>query len=619
MAGQHIVDATAEQSRELAEGSREDWNGRSFLRELFLGRLKVDWIDPFPETPMSDAFHALYAELQHYLVHEVDSVQIDADEEYPEDVLNRLRKMGLFGIKISKKYGGLGFTQSEYCKLAELIGAHDSNLVALISAHNSIGVPQPVKLFGSDELKQKYLPRIAKGAITAFALTESDVGSDPARLATTITEQEDGSFILNGQKLWITNGTIAEMMVVMARDPETHKISALVVEMDWPGVEVSYRCRFMGLKALANGIIEFKNVKVPAENLVGQKGKGLKIALVTLNTGRLSLPAACVGGGRYCLSILKDWTGSRVQWGLPVGKHEAIAHKLADIAANTYAMESWCYLANELSMRDGYDIRLEAATAKEWGSTRGWDMLDEAMQIRGGRGYETEASLIGRGETPDAFDRMMRDSRINRIFEGSSEIMHLFMARELVDQHLKVSGVMLDPKASLGEKAKALPGITAFYAAWYPFLWMGFISWFRYRKFGKFTKELRYADRAARRLARNVFHLMLRWQAGLEKRQMVLFRTVDIAMELAVMVAVIVRTHKLQREGAPNAAQATMLTEQFCRNTRRFVEARFQDLWAHDDVAKYKVGQQLLTGELDWLFEETKTPAGDQGNQHAAK
>ena len=613
------MDATAEQSRELAEGSREDWNGRSFLRELFLGRLKVDWIDPFPETPMSDEFHALYDELKHYLAHEVDSVAIDTNGEYPEEVLNRLRKMGLMGIKISKKYGGLGFTQAEYCKLAELIGAYDSNLVALISAHNSIGVPQPVKLFGSDELKQKYLPRVAKGAITAFALTEPDVGSDPARLATTFTEQEDGSYILSGQKLWITNGTIAEMMVVMARDTETQKISAMVVEMDWPGVSVSYRCHFMGLKALANGIIEFDNVRVPAENIVGKKGKGLKIALVTLNTGRLSLPAACVGGGRYCLSILKDWTGERVQWGLPIGKHEAIAHKLADIAASTYAMESWCYLSNELSMRDGYDIRLEAATAKEWGSTRGWDMLDEAMQIRGGRGYETEASLIGRGEEPDSFDRMMRDSRINRIFEGSSEIMHLFMARELVDQHLKVSGVMLDPKASMGDKMKALPGITAFYAAWYPFLWMGFLSWFRYGKFGTFTKHLRYADRASRRLARNVFHLMLRWQAGLEKRQMVLFRTVDIAMELAVMVAAIVRTHKLQREGAPNAAQATLLTEQFCRNTQHFVEARFRDLWGHDDVAKYKVGQQLLKGELDWLFEEIMPTADSQGNQNAAK
>ena len=619
MAQNKVVNATAEQSRELTESNREDWKGRSFLRDLFLGRLRVDWIDPFPFTPESDEYHALRERLHAFLVNEVDSVAIDENGEYPEDVLQGLRDLGLFGIKIDKKYGGLGFTQAEYCKLVELIGAYDSNLVALISAHNSIGVPQPLIKFGSEELKEKYLPKIAAGAITAFALTEPDVGSDPARLATTVKKNEDGTYTLNGLKLWITNGTLADYIVVMARDVDSQKISAFVVDMSWPGVSVNYRCHFMGLKALANGILQFDNVTIPPENLVGKEGKGLKIALVTLNTGRLSLPAACVGGSRYCLRVVKDWAGSRVQWGAPVGHHEAIAHKLADMTAVAYAMESWCYLANELAMRDGYDIRLEAATAKEWGSVRGWEMLDEAMQIRGGRGYETESSLIGRGETPDAIDRMFRDSRINRIFEGSSEIMHLFMARELVDQHLRVSGALLDPKASVGTKLKALPGIIAFYAGWYPFLWMGFTSWFRYGKFGRFAKDLRWADRTSRKLARNVFHLMVRWQAGLEKRQMVLFRTVDIAMELAVMVATIVRTHALKKQGADNADAAAELTAQVVRNTRAFVDDRFRKLWAHDDVAKYKVGKQLLDGSFDWTFDEIPPIAADNSDQHAAK
>jgi hypothetical protein len=405
-------------------------------------------------------------------------------------------------------------------------------------------------------------------------------------------------------------------MVVMARDAETQKISAVVVEMDQEGVSVPYRCRFMGLRALGNGIIEFDNVKIPKENIVGERGKGLKIALVTLNTGRLSLPAAALGGARYQLEVVRKWSNERVQWGVPIGRHEAIAHKLSDLAAQTWAMESWCHLANELSMRDGYDIRLEAATAKEWGSTRHWDMLDEAMQIRGGRGYETAASLIGRGEEPDFLDRAMRDARINRIFEGSSEIMHLFMARELVDQHLKVSGVMLDPKASIGQKLAALPKITAFYAGWYPKLWLGFTSWFRYGKYGKLAQHLRYVDRAARRLACNVFHLMLRHQAGLEKRQAVLFRTVDIAMELAVMVATVVRTKKLLDEGAPNAASAAALTDTFCRDGRRYVEARFHELWAHDDVQRYRTGQKVLDGSLDWVTAASvdaptaPTPAG---------
>lgn len=619
MASNTIRNASAEEARELTEASREDWNGRSFLRELFLGSLRVDWIDPYPSTPESDTFRRVYSELERYLIEDVDSVAIDRTGEYPPDVLDRLRAMGLFGAKIDPKYGGLGLTQAEYCRICELLGAHDGNLAALISAHNSIGCPQPLKLFGSPELKQKYLPRLAAGAISAFALTEPDVGSDPARLATTLTEDGD-DYILTGSKLWITNGTIAELMVVMARDAATQQITAIVVEMDMPGVSVPYRCRFMGLKALANGIIEFDHVRVPKSNVVGTPGKGLKIALVTLNTGRLSLPAAALGGARAQLDVVRKWSNERVQWGAAIGKHEAIAHKLSDLAAKTWAMESWCHLANELSMREGYDIRLEAATAKEWGSTRHWDMLDEAMQIRGGRGYETEESLIGRGETPDPLDRMMRDSRINRIFEGSSEIMHLFMARELVDQHLKISGVMLDPKASMGDKLKALPGITTFYAGWYPKLWMGFTSWFRYGKFGSLAGHVRYADRAARRLARTVFHLMLRHQAGLEKRQAVLFRTVDIAMELAVMVATVVRAQKLVDDKAAHATQAVALTDTFCRDGKRLVESKFRELWVHDDVARYRTGQRVLDGSLDWVTDASvEAPGAVAEGQQAAK
>ena len=381
--------ASEEEARKLTEDSRSSWAGRSFLRELFLGSLRLDWIDPYPETPDSEAFKAFYAELEHFLEHEVDSAEIDRTGEIPEAVLDRLRAMGAMGIKIPKSYGGLGFNQAEYCKVCELLGAYDGNLAALLSAHQSIGLPQPLKLFGTEEQKQRYLPRIAKGAVTAFALTEPDVGSDPARLATEARRTPEGDWVLNGEKLWITNGTIAEMLVVMARDPETNKISAFIVETDTPGFEVVTRCHFMGLKALQNGVLRFTDVKIPAENLLGHEGAGLKIALTTLNTGRLSLPSAALGGSRKALTWSREWAARRVQWGAPVGKHEAISHKLAWMAAHTYAMESWTRLAAELSMREGYDIRLEAAAAKEWGSTRAWDITDELMQIRGGRGYET--------------------------------------------------------------------------------------------------------------------------------------------------------------------------------------------------------------------------------------
>lgn len=604
MANNQIVNASEDEARALAEESRQtNWAGRSFVRELFLGNLQVDWVDPYPETPLSPEFKEFYARLQDFLEYEVDSIKIDETGEYGDDVIDGLRKLGAFGIKIQKKYGGLGFNQAEYCKAVELIGSYDGNLVALVSAHLSIGVPTPVKLFGTDYQKETYLTRCAKGAISAFALTEPDVGSDPARLATSYEKTPEGDYIISGEKLWITNGTIAELMVVMARDVETQKISAFIVETAWEGVSVPLRCHFMGLRALQNGVILFDKVKVPKENLIHKEGSGLKVALITLNTGRLSLPAACIGGSRRAIEIAKDFSGRRVQWGAPVGKHEAIAHKIADMAAVTYAMESWCYLSNEMAMRDGYDIRLEAATAKEWGSTRSWDIVDDLMQIRGGRGYETESSLRTRGEHPIGVERMMRDSRINRIFEGSSEIMHLFMAREMVDKHLQVAGGFLDKNAGLGDKLKALPGMLFFYAFWYPKLWIPF-GMFRYGEFGQMAKYLRFAERSCRRLARNVFNAMVWHQAKLEKKQAFLFRTVDIAMEIAVMVATVTRTQKRIRENHENAEQSTALTHLYCTNAQLYINERFRSLWTNNDDIKYKLGQGVLNGDYEWLEAE---------------
>ena len=611
--------ATEAEARALAESSRQsEWSGRSFLRELFMGTLRVDWIHPFPRTPYSEEFKAYYARMEQFLHERVDSVRIDAEGAYPPEVVAELQRMGAFGMKIPTRYGGLGFNQAEYGELVALISGWDGSIAALVSAHNSIGVPQPVYLFGTEAQKQEFLPRCARGAISAFALTEPDVGSDPARLATIATKQADGSYRISGEKLWITNGTIAELMVVMARDSESRKISAFIVEMDSPGVEVTYRCRFMGLKALENGKIRFTDVVVPEKNRIGADGQGLKIALVTLNTGRLSLPMACLGGARRLLGIARRYSNERVQWGQPVGKHEAISHKLADLATVTFAMESWAHLANELSMREGYDIRLEAATAKEWASVRGWTGVDETMQIRGGRGYETEASLAGRGEVAEPVERILRDSRINRIFEGSSEIMHLFMAREMVDVHLQVAGALLDAKATTGAKLAALPRVAAFYAGWYPKLWFGLLTPFRYGEFGSLAPHLRFAERASRRLARSVFHGMVRWQAKLERKQAFLFRTVDIAMELAVLVATVARAEQLRRAGDPGAEAALALADVHARNARGFVEQRFHELWNNDDALRTALGRAVLEGTHLGLESAHVGPAAPSNEAAAA-
>jgi len=592
-------------SRQVAEQARQtEWEGKGFIRDLFLGKFHFDYVYPFPLTREErPEFETFYHALEWFLLTEVQPGAIDQTGEYPLHVLDGLRKLGAFGMKIPQEYGGLGFTVSEYCKVMELIGSHDANILAMLSAHQSIGVPQPLKLFGTPEQKKKYLPLCAAGAISAFALTEPNVGSDPASLTTT-AELDGDTYILNGEKLWCTNGTLAKLLVVMARDPKTKKISAFVVETDWEGVTVEYRCRFMGLKALANAVISFRNVRVPRENLIGKEGQGLKIALVTLNAGRLSIPAGVTGSIKQALEIVRGWTQARSQWGLPIWKHEALSHQIADMAATTFAMESIWKLASQMADRGGYDIRLEAAAAKEWNTGRQWELLDQTLQIRGGRGFETEQSLQGRGEAPIGVERMLRDSRINKIFEGSSEVMHLFMAREAVDKHLQVAGAMIDPNAGVGTKMAAMPKITAFYALWYPALWLQeLLTPLRYHKFGQFGSHLRFIERSCRRLARESFHGMMVYQAKMEHKQGFLFRCVDVVNELFAMSASISHAQQLLDDGSPEAQQAADLADLFCRNAKRKVRRLFRELWSNDDALKNRMAANVIHGEYPMLSE----------------
>ncbi len=346
----------------------------------------------------------------------------------------------------------------------------------------------------------------------------------------------------------------------------------------------------MGLRALANAVVSFDKVRVPARNLIGEEGAGLKIALVTLNTGRLSLPAATAGLAKTCLETCRKWGAARAQWGRPIGEHEAIAHRLADMASTIFAMESISDLVADLADRPGTDIRLEAAAAKEWNTTRAWHIVDTTLQVRGGRGYETEASLEERGEPPVGVERWLRDCRINLIFEGSSEVMHLFMAREAVDTHLTVAGDLVSPRTTLGAKVLALPRIAAYYAWWYPTRFVGWSRWPRFADWGPLATHVRWAARAAGKLARAVFHGMVRHGPRLERKQALLFRLVDIAMELFAASAALSR---VRRDGTPEALE---LADLFARAARRRVDALFRALRSNDDELTTRVGHRVLQG-----------------------
>ena len=591
------------EARQVAEEAREtEWQAASFLKELFLGNFRLDLVHPFPpDPPERPEFRAFSERMERFLVEEVDSDAIDREGKIPPSVIRRLAEMGAFGMKIPREYGGLGFSQEEYARVIALVTSRDGNLTALLSAHQSIGVPQPLMLFGTEEQKRKYLPRLAAGAVSAFALTERDVGSDPANLATTATRTPEGDYVLDGEKLWTTNGTIADLFVVMARHPDTRKISAFVVEASWPGVEVVRRCHFMGLKAIENGVIRFRSVRVPKENLLFAEGRGLKLALVTLNTGRLTLPASCAAGAKRCLEICREWSVERVQWGRPIGEHEAIAHLLAEMAATTFALESIVDLTSRMADTGDRDIRLEAAVAKMWNSEEAWKIIDRTVQIRGGRGYETADSLRARGEPPIPVERMMRDARINLIFEGSSEIMRLFIAREALDRHLAVAGALVDPRAPLSKKIAALPRMLAFYAWWYPTRWIGWGRWPRFGEFGPLAPHVRFVDRSARRLSRAIFHAMVRHGPGLERKQATLFRAVDIGADLFAMSASLSRAHRLALADPRGDGRPRRLADLFCRIVRRRVERNFEDLSSNDDQRKNRIAREVLAGDHEWL------------------
>ena len=387
----------------------------------------------------------------------------------------------------------------------------------------------------------------------------------------------------------------------MARtiSPDGRKgITAFVVEGKWEGVEIVHRCRFLGIRAIENGLIRFNGVKVPAENVILGEGKGLKLALTTLNDGRLGIPAVAAFTSKDILAFSSSWAKTRNQWGKEIGRHEAGAQKLADIGALSYAMETFALYGAAMSDRHDVDIRMEAAAAKMWNSERSWDLTDTALQLRAGRGFETEESLNARGEVGFPLERALRDTRINRIVEGTTDIMHLFLAREALDGHLKNAGGLFR-KGSLWDKLKVVGKCALIYPTWYLKTWFGGA----FRVFSDFDYDLRdhleWIDGQTRRLARTLFHQMLLKGPKLEMRQGILGRLVDIGAELAVM-ALVASRH--QGERASGDLKNKEVVEYFLIQRRIVVESLF-------DAVSNNADKEAVAAANALMFSAEELPA----------
>jgi alkylation response protein AidB-like acyl-CoA dehydrogenase len=593
---------------QVTEAARESHDDLSFVAHLFMGRWVPSKLYPVTEIDAEEKVRAdkFLADLSAFLTEKVDADLIDRTGEIPSDVRAGLARLGAYGIKVPQKYGGLGFSQTTYCRACMLTASHCMNVFAHLSVHQSVGVSQPIMLFGTEEQKQQFLPRVAGGELSAFALTESAVGSDPARL-TTEAKADGDDYVINGEKLWSSNGTEAGLFIVAAKTapkmvggkPRT-QITTFVVDARSPGVEVVHRCQFMGLHALYNGVIRFTNVRVPKANIVGGEGRGLKVALSTLNAGRLSIPASSLGMAKKALQIAREWGRERIQWGVPIGQHAAIAEKIRRIAAHAFAMEAMLLVTSRIVDRDKKaDIRLEASMCKVWGTEKAWMCLDDVLQIRGGRGYENVQSLKARGEKPYPIERFMRDNRVTTIFEGSSEIMRLFIMREALDPHLKIAGVALNSERPWRERLASAAKAAGFYCWWYPKQWLPFGGSAPADMHPHLAGYFSSVAGLSRKMARTLFHQMVRFGPKLEKRQVLLGRLADIGADLFAIAATCVYAQKLLNDGE-KPEKIFMFVDDFHAQAMMRIRQNFDGISSNADQHGYDLAQQVINGDHQW-------------------
>ena len=609
---------------ERIEEARERITGSSFMAGLFEGRPEFALLCPPEEPPEERAAGEAYCKkMEAFLRSEVDPDEIERTAKIPTRVLKGLFDLGAFGMKIPKQYGGLGFSYKNYGRVLTVMASWSNILSLTVAVPQSIGIAIPILLFGNEEQKAKYLPRVAREDISAFALTEPLTGSDAANIQTEAKlDQAGGQFVVNGEKIWCTNGPIARYVTLIARVPvrriqqdgrpswtpvrggtgaEDRVPTAFILDMTSPGVQIRQRCQFEGCRGIENGHMTFRDVRVPVENVIGEVGKGLRYAFSILNVGRaISVPALCLGMAKQAWQPTLDRANTRLTFGKPLSERQTQQMRIGQMATTLFAMEALAMLAWHLADQHQYDIRIEAAIAKMYCSEKTIQFLKDSQIIFGGMGYETADSKRVRGEPAFGIEQLVRDAEMARIGEGATDILRPYVAREGLSPHLERAGRFFGGEVKglgkLGEFVKLL----RFYFFWYLGQWTHRVRLDRPpMRHPKVRGKLIYAGRASRRLARAIFYAMAWHRTALRDDQGRQNRIEAVGEDLLTIAATALYAESQDRAAGNRGAWD--LADEFFRTAKKRIETAIHGIIRNDDQPATAIGRRALRGEYPAL------------------
>lgn len=580
----------ADRDKQIAEAEEllgDSLRGVGYAKGMYFGLLLNAKRPEYPTYHLDESTNRLVDQTRQFCQSQIDPVRIDREADIPQSVIQGLGKLGLLGACLPKEFGGFGMTQAAYCRLLEVLGGHCASTALFVNAHHSIG-PRALVLFGTPEQQQRWVAKMASGEwISAFALTEPEAGSDAANVQTRATPTPDGKgYLLNGQKRWITNGGIAQVLTVMARTPvpgsDETKVTAFLVTPDMPGFEVvEARMPKCGVRGSATARLAFHNMFVPKENILGQPGKGLKVALTVLDFGRTTFGATCTGAAKYCIQRAVAHANTRVQFGETLGSFELVQEKIAYMSAATFAMEAATYQTAALIDSGVDDYMLETAMLKVFATECLWRIVYDTFQIFGGKAYFTD----------EPFERMMRDARINMIGEGANDVLRIFVALVgMRDVGLELKGVL-----------EALMS---------PFQHLGRLGSFTARRLGGlFTRPIYESHhsqlsedgetlgRLVSQFGSQIEKLLRTYQESVLDRQYQLARIGDAAIELYVSNCVLSRLDHILGDESQSEAQRRQqlnLGRYYLETAARRIRRHLADLWDNDDARTSEIASMVL-------------------------